>query len=161
MSVSESCTVLSLDDVLAALEVRLETEEAIAKSPLTQALEKCLLFAQTQNLHELAHFIKQELDGYIGQPPSDRTVQLRYFDYGGQLVKGLDQYSVYPLGTGIRKLELHLKNGLTLMLPKQILSFLSKAAGREVDSGHISPTEINYLLDNIRVLVSKKLRSIG
>ncbi len=161
MSVSESCTVLSLDDVLAALEVRLETEEAIAKLPLTQALEKCLLFAQEQLLHELAQFIKQELDGYVGQPPSDRTVQLSYFDYGGQIVKGLDQYRIYPLGTGIRKLELHLKNGLTLMLPKQILAFLSKAAGREVDSGHISPTEINQLLENIRSLVSTKLSSIG
>jgi len=161
MSVSESCDVLSLDNVLAALEVRLETEEAIAKLPLTHALEKCLLFAQRENLHELAQFIRQELDGYIGQPPSDRNVQMRYFDYGGQVVKGLDQYSIYPLGTGIRKLELHLKNGLTLMLPKQILSFLSKASGREVDSGHISPVEINYLLENIRVSVSKKLQSIA
>jgi len=160
MSVSESCIVLSLDDVLAALEVRLETEEAIAKLPLTRALEKCLLFAQTEHLHELVQFIKQELDGYIGQPPSDRMVQLRYFDYGGQIVKGLDQYSVYPLGTGIRKLEIHLKNGLTLMLPKQILTFLSKAAGREVDSGHIAPAEINHLLEKIRVSVSQKLRSI-
>ncbi|MFM7886309.1 MAG: hypothetical protein ACKPCM_06390, partial [Pseudanabaena sp.] len=111
--------------------------------------------------HELAQFIKQELDGYKGQPPSDRAVRLSYFDYGGQIIKGLDQYSIYPLGTGIRKLELHLKNGLTLILPEQVLIFLSKNAGREVDRGHISPTEINQLLENIRNLVSKKLKSMG
>lgn len=161
MSVSESCTVLSLDDILAALELQLEIEEVITKLPLTHALEKCLLFAQAHNLHDLAQFVKQELEGYSGQSPSDRIVQLNYFDHGGQLINGLNQYRVYPLNTGVRKLELHLKNGLTLRLPQQILRFLSEAAGREVDSGHVSPSEIIYLLDNIRFLVSKRLKAIA
>jgi hypothetical protein len=101
-------------------------------------------------LQELAETIKLELDGYMIQPPIDRFVQLSYFDYGGQIINGLQQYRVYPLVTGVRKLELHLKNGLTLMLPKQILKFLSEVAGREVDSGHVSPAEINKILENIR-----------
>jgi hypothetical protein len=154
---SESCITYSLDDILAALELRLETEEAIAKQPLTQALEQCLLFAQFNDLLELARFAQQELDGYRGQPPTNRYVQLSYFDNGGQLISGLSQYSSYPLATGVRKLELHLKNGLTLMLPTQILDFLSQVSGRTVDSGHVSPSEINKLLEQIRSDIVQKL----
>lgn len=160
MPVSESSTVISLDDILAALELQLETEEAIDKLPLTHALEKCLSFAQIHNLNDLAQFVKQELEGYGDRSPSDRIVQLSYFDNGGQHISGLNQYRVYPLGTGVRKLEMHLKNGLTLILPKQILSFLSQTAGREVDSGHVSPSEIIRLLDKIRSLVSKRLKLV-
>lgn len=158
MPVPEPCIAFSIDDILSALEVRLEVEEAIDKSPLTQALEKCLLFSQTNGLLDLEKFVKQELNGYSEHPPSDRIVQLSYFDNGGQIINGLDQYRAYPLTIGVRKLEIHLKNGLTLMLPKQILNFLSEAAGREVESGHVSPTEINRLLDNIRELVSRKIK---
>lgn len=160
MSVPEPCTTSSLDDILASLEVKPEIEEAIEKLPLTHTLEESLLFAQSHNLIDLAKFIQQELDGYSGELPNHRTVNLSYFDNGGQIINGLQQYRVYPLATGVRKLELHLKNGLTLMLPKQILKFLSEASGREVDSGHISPTEIYRLLEKIRDLISKKLRSI-
>ncbi|PZO44527.1 MAG: hypothetical protein DCF19_01915 [Pseudanabaena frigida] len=159
MQAPESLIAFSLDDVLAALEVRLELEEAIDKLPLTKALEQCLLFAQANNLADLAQFVTQELDGYNVSPPSDRIVYLSYFDNGGQPINGLDQYSSYPLVTGIRKLELHLKNGLSLMLPKQIMNFLSQVAGREVDTGHISPSEINKCLESIRTLTIQKLKS--
>ncbi len=159
MSVPESSIDFSLEDALAALEVRLDVEETINTKPLTQALEKCLLFTKANNLTDLAKLIKQELDGYSGQPPSDRVVQLTYFDNGGQLIDGLNQYSNYPLATGVRKLELHIKNGLTLMLPKQILTFLSQVAGREVDSGHVSPLEISKLLESIRDNLIQKLKS--
>ena len=158
MPVPKPCIAFSIDDILAALEVRLDIEEAIAQLPLTQALEKCLLFAQANSLIDLERFIQQELNGYSEHPPSDRIVQLNYFDNGGQLINGLDQYIAYPLTIGVRKLELHLKNGLTLMLPKQILNFLSEAAGREVESGHISPKEIQHFLDNIRDSVSHKIK---
>lgn len=150
MSVPESCLGLSIEDILASLEMRIEREEVCNKQPLTKALELCLSFAKEHKLAELVETIQLELDGYRTQPPSDRFVQLSYFDCGGQVIDGLQQYRIYPLVTGVRKLELHLKNGLTLMLPKQILQFLSEVAGREVDSGHVSPAEINKLLENIR-----------
>ena len=155
----EPCFVFSIDDILSALEVRLEVEDVIHKSPLTQALEKCLLFSQANNLFDLQKLVEQELNGYSGNPPSDRIVKLNYFDNGGQIINGLDQYRVYPLTIGVRKLEIHLKNGLTLMLPKQILNFLSDVAGREVEAAHVSPPEINRLLDNIRDLVSRKINT--
>ncbi len=160
MSVPESPTILSLEDVLTALEVRLELEAVIDRPQLTQVLEQCLLFAQTHDLTDIAQLIKQELDGYVDKLPSDRNVKLSYFDGGGQLVNGLNQYSNYPLVTGIRKLELHLKNGLTLRLPAQILTFLSEVAGREVDNGHVSPLEINNLLESIRDLIYQRLKFI-
>jgi hypothetical protein len=160
MSALESRINFTLEDILDALELRLELPEAIDKLVLTHALEQCLLYAQVNNLTNLANLVTQELDGYTDRPPSDRLVQLTYFDNGGQRIDGLSQYSSYPLATGTRKLELHLKNGLTLMLPRQILDFLSQSAGREVDSGHVSPAEINKLLNNIRALVVKKLKDI-
>jgi len=160
MSVPESCLDLSIDDILAALEMRMETEEVCNKQPLTKALELCLSFAKDHNLQGLAETIKLELDGYMIQPPSDRFVQLSYFDYGGQVINELHQYRVYPLVVGVRKLELHLKNGLTLMLPKQILKFLSEVSGREVDSGHVSPAEINKLLENVRNKFLQQFSSI-
>lgn len=150
MSVSEARIAFCLDDILAALESRLGSEEAIDKLPLTQALEKCLLFAQANNSVNICEFIKQELYGYSSQPPNYRYVNLSYFDAGGQFINGLDQYSSYPLVTGVYKLELHLKNGLTLILSKQILTFLSQVSGREVDTGHVSPDAINNLLETIR-----------
>lgn len=160
MSVPESCLATpSLEDVLAALEVRLEPENAIAKSPLTQALEQCLLFSQANNLTDIAQYVRQELDGYSNsQPPNNRFVHLIYFDTGGQLIDGLSQYSSYPLVTGVRKLELHLKNGLTLKLPTQILTFLSQVAGREVDTGHVSPPQIINSLENIRNLTIRRFK---
>jgi hypothetical protein len=85
---------------------------------------------------------------------------LSYFDAGGQIVNGLNQYSSYPVVTGVCKLELHLKNGLTLILPKQILSFLSRVAGREVDTGHVSPALIKNLLETIRKETIVKLTAI-
>lgn len=150
MSVPEAHISFSLDDILAALEANLELEEAINKLPLTQALEKCLSFTNANNSIELSTFIKRELYGYGCQPPSHRYVKLNYFDDGGQFINGLNQYSDYPVVTGVCKLELHLKNGLTLILPKQILTFLSQVSGREVASGHISPEAINNLLEIIR-----------
>ena len=163
MTISESFKVPipapSLGEILAALAIQSDLEEAIAQRPLTQALEQCVLFAQAHDLVDLASFVKQELDGYSRQPPSDRFVQLSYFDVGGQLLNGLSQYSSYPLLTGVRTLELHLKNGLTLKLPPQILTFLSQTAGREVDIGHVSPSEINKLLESIRDRVSQRVQN--
>ncbi|MBD2178737.1 hypothetical protein H6F42_17600 [Pseudanabaena sp. FACHB-1998] len=150
MSVPESCTALSIDDILASLEMRLEIEEVCNIQPLTKALEQGLSFAKDHKLTDLADVIKLELEGYMNQPPSDRFVQLSYFDHGGQIIDGLNQYRIYPLVIGVRKLELHVKNGLTLILPKQILNFLSEVVGREVESGHISPAEINKILESIR-----------
>ncbi|GBO56431.1 hypothetical protein APA_4767 [Pseudanabaena sp. lw0831] len=150
MSVPEARITFSLDNILAALESRLELEEAINKLPLTQALEKCLAFAQANNSIELSEFIKQELYGYGSQTPSYRYLQLSYFDTGGQFINGLNQYSIYPVVTGVCKLELHLKNGLTLILPKQILTFLSQVSGQEVDTGHVSATLIKNLLETVR-----------
>ena len=160
MSVSESRVAFNLEDILAALEVRLEIEEVIQKLPLTHALEQCLLFAQANNLTDLTQLVQQELAGYSGQLPGDRVVHLSYFDNGGQLISGLSEYSSYPVSLGVRKLEIRLRNGLTLRLPKQILIFLSQVAGCEVDSGHISPLEINKLLENIRDVISQKLKSL-
>lgn len=161
MLVPESCLESpSLEDILAALELRLDSEDAIAKLPLTQALEQCLLFSQANNLPDISEFVKQELDGYsASQPPSTRSVQLVYFDRGGQAIAGLSQYSSYPLAIGVRKLELHLKNGLTLKLPAQILTFLSQIVGREVDTGHISPVQIMNSLENIRHFAIRRLKS--
>lgn len=161
MGIPESCLATpSIEEVVAALEVHLEIEEAIAKLPLTQALEKCLLFSQANNLPDITEFVRQELDGYSSsQPPNSRSVQLIYFDRGGQAIDGLSQYSNYPLVTGVRKLELHLKNGLTLKLPSQILTFLSQIAGREVDTGHVSPAQITSSLENIRHFIIRRLKN--
>ncbi|ELS32181.1 MULTISPECIES: hypothetical protein [Pseudanabaena] len=150
MSVSESRIVPCIEDILASLEVRLELEESSHKLPLTRSLEKCLLFAEANKYDDLHELLKQEAYGYSNPAPNYRYVQLSYFDVGGQMVNGLSQYSSYPLVTGVNKLELHLKNGLTLMLPKQILAFLSKVSGREVDTGYLSPPAISNLLDIIR-----------
>ena len=150
MSVPEAHSSLSLDDILTALESRLESEEAIDKFALTQALEQCLLYAEANHFIYLVEFVKQELYGYISQPPSHRYVKLSYFDAGGQFINGLNQYSIYPVVTGVCKLELHLKNGLTLILPKQISTFLSQASGQEVDTGHVSPDLLKNLLETIR-----------
>ncbi len=157
MSFPESCTAPTLKDILAMLAMRLDLEEAIAKLPLTQALEQCLLLKEIDGSPHLAEFVKQELTGYSSQPPSYRYVQLSYFDAGGQFINGLTQYSSYPVVTGVRKLELRLKNGLTLMLPKQILAFLSQVSEREVDNGHISPTETQNLLETIQHEVIHKV----
>jgi hypothetical protein len=157
MSFPESCTAPTLEDVLAMLAKCLELEEAIAKLPLTQALEQCLLLKEIDSSSHLAEFVKQELTGYSSQPPSYRYARLSYFDAGGQFINGLTQYSNYPVVTGVRKLELRLKNGLTLMLPKQILTFLSQVSEREVDTGHISPTETQNLLKTIRHEVIHKI----
>jgi hypothetical protein len=161
MAVPESClSTPSLEDILAALEVRLETENMIALSPLTQALEKCLLFSQANNLSDITGFVSKELDGYISsQPPSSRSVQLIYFDRGGQVIDGLSQYRSYPLVTGVRKLEQHVKNGMTLKLPPQILTFLSQVAEREVDTGHVSPAQIIGNLENIRYHTIRRLKN--
>ena len=160
-------TAPNLKDVTVALELALESInsdlEISAISPhlsITQALENCWLFAETNHLESLARYIRQEIDGYPTQPPSDRLVQLSYFDVGGQVILGLDQYSSYPLTTGIRKLESHLKNGLTLMLPKQITNFLSQVIGRQVESGHISPSEIKKILLSIGNRIKQKLSTI-
>jgi hypothetical protein len=149
MSVPQARVDFSLEDILSALASHPESEET-NKLPLTQALEKCLLFLQANNSNDLGEFIKQEMYGYSSQPPNYRYIQLSYFDAGGQLINGLNQYSIYPLVTGVCKLELHLKNGLTLILPKQILTFLSQVSGREVDTGHVSPVVIKNLLEIIR-----------
>lgn len=157
MSATQTSIAPSLNDILSALELRLESEEAINKLPLTRALEQCLSFAQANNCIELSELIKQELNGYSSQPPTYRYVQLSYFDAGGQFINGLSQYSVYPVVSGVCKLELHLKNGLTLILPKQILTFLSQVSGREVDNGHVSPTVITNLLEIIRNEITYKI----
>ena len=161
MIVPESCLATpSLEDILAALELCLEPEDAIAKLPLTQALEQCLLFSQANNLPDITQFVRYELDGYnSSQPPDSRSVQLIYFDRGGQAIAGLSQYSNYPLVIGVRKLEMHLKNGLTLKLPSQILTFLSQIAGREVDTGHVSPVQISSSLENIRHFTIRRLKN--
>lgn len=157
MSATQTSIAPSLSDILSALELQMESEEAINKLPLTRALEQCLAFAQANNFIDLSELIKQELYGYSSQPPTYRYVQLSYFDAGGQAINGLDQYSVYPVVTGVYKLELHLKNGLTLILPKQILTFLSQVSGREVDTGHVSPAVINSLLGIVRNEITCKI----
>jgi len=160
MAIPESCLATpSIEAVLAALEVHLEIEEASNKLPLTHALELCLSFSQVNKLPDITEFVRQELDGYSSSPPSSRSVLLIYFDRGGQAIGGLSQYSSYPLTTGVRKLELHLKNGLTLKLPSQISTFLSQVAGREVDTGHVSPVQIINSLENIRYFMIRRLKS--
>lgn len=140
----------SLGHILASLATQPEPEEAVNQLPLTRALEQVLALTKSEGSSEITQFLQQELEGYSGQPPAYRYVNLSYFDTGGQFIDGLRQYSNYPVETGLRKLELHLKNGLTLLLPQQISSFLSQVSGRQVDSGHISSSEINTLVDNIR-----------
>jgi len=160
MSVSEPCQEPAIAELLTALEIRLEVEAAIEKLPLTTALEQCLLFTQAHNLTALDQFINQELSGYTSQPPSYRHVRLSYFDNGGQYVDGLEQYRIYPIATGVRKLETHLKNGMSLMLPKQILDFLSQTAKRQIDIGHVSHSEMEQLLEMIRNEVICRLKNI-
>ncbi|PZU96716.1 MAG: hypothetical protein DCE90_08695 [Pseudanabaena sp.] len=162
MPVTDTIATDNLEEILASLSIKLEPEEVVNQLPLTKALEKLLAATQSEGLSEISHFLQQELEGYSGQPPAYRYVNLSYFDAGGQFIEGLRQYSSYPVGTGLRqyssypvgtglrKLELHLKNGLTLLLPQQIFNFLSQVSGKEVVSGHISPLEINILLENIR-----------
>jgi len=161
MSLPESTTASSLEHILASLSLKLEPEEAVSQLPFTRVLEQLLAFTQSEGFLEISQFLQQELEGYRGQPPAYRYVNLSYFDAGGQFIEGLRQYSNYPVGTGLRKLELHLKNGLTLLLPQQILIFLSQVSGKEVDSGHISPLEINILLENIRREVLHQVSVIG
>ena len=161
MSVPEAHIPFGLDDILAALESRLESEQATDKLPLTQALGQCLLYAEANHFIDLAEFIKQELYGYSSQPPSHRYVKLSYFDAGGQVVNGLNQYSDYPVVTGVGKLELHRKNGLTLILPKQILTFLAQVSGCEVDTGHVSPAVINNLLGIICKEINHRIMVIA
>ena len=150
MSSSETNTDFNLDDILAALESPLTSEEYLNYLPLTQALEKSSLFAKADGFGELYEFIRQELYGYKSQIPNYRYVCLSYFDTGGQIVDGLDKYSIYPIVTEVCKLEMHLKNGLTLVLPKQVLMFLSQTIGHEVATGHVSSPVIKNLLEAIR-----------
>lgn len=143
----ESPSMPSRDELLENLNLKISKDEASNQLHLTKTLEQCIVYAQARGLTALDTLLQNELNGYSHQVPVYRNANLSYFDHGGQYIEGLEKYSRYPVITGVRKLELHLKNGLTLMLPKPILNFLSQQAGREVATGHISCVEIQQLLD--------------
>jgi hypothetical protein len=46
-----------------------------------------------------------------------------------------------------------------LKLPSQILTFLSQIAGREVDTGHVSPSQIINILENIRLFAIRRFKN--
>ncbi|NUN65560.1 hypothetical protein HCU40_12560 [Pseudanabaena biceps] len=160
MSIPPPYPKTNLDDILVELSTELELEDMVEKIPLTRALEQLLQFAQAHNLADIAQLVKQELDGYTSQPPAYRYINLNYFDTGGQPISGLKPYCSYPLVTGVRKLEIRLKNGLSLMLPDQILKFLLQVSGVTVDVAHVSSSEINILLKQIRHELICKIREI-
>jgi hypothetical protein len=132
---------------------------------LSKALEKLADYAEANRLEPLKQFALNELSGYTdGDPnhakpyPSYRTVNLDYFDRGGQSITNLNQqYSSYPLLNGLNKLELHRKNGMTLNLPAPVLSFLSQASNCEVRGGHVSPPQLQALFEQIRAEAIKRL----
>ncbi|MDX2255362.1 MAG: hypothetical protein NW214_07600 [Pseudanabaenaceae cyanobacterium bins.39] len=146
----ESPSVPNRDELLAELKIEISRNEANNQRHLTQTLDKCTIYAQAHKLKSLEILIHQELNGYGRQVPAYRNTNLIYFDHGGQQIEGLEQYRRYPIVTGVSKLELHLKNGLTLILPKQILDFLSQQVGKEVATAHVSWQEIQQLLNVVR-----------
>ena len=159
----------SFDTVLFALEsVRSgvdleETQNGIQDGTLSAALLKLRDFAQANEQNALFDWAIAELDGYAADAtyPIYRTVSLGYFDNAGQAIPSLsEQYGSWPLLSGVQILESHLKHGLTLKLPPQILDFLSQACDRQVFGGHVSPNQIEKLLAALRAEAINKLKSL-
>lgn len=168
MSNESEC--LEINEVIEVVEVvgggdRATILISLEQEPLTDALEKLEEFARSQQQQALAQWANLELEGYSGEYlnhcPSYRIVALSYFDTGGQVVPSLsEQYGSYPLFQGVRKLELHLKNGLTLTLPAEVTDFLSQACNRPIYGGHVSPAQLKSLLTNIRHEAIDKTKTI-
>jgi AbiTii len=159
----------NLDTVLFALESEPpaagldETGDAIQSGSLSAALLKLHVFAQANGHTDLAKWAIAELNGYADDAtyPSYRTVSLGYFDNAGQAIPSLSEsYGSWPLVSGVQVLESHVKYGLTLKLPPEILDFLSQACDRTVFGGHVSSKQIAELLAAVRAKAIDKLKAL-
>lgn len=159
----------SFDTVLLALESEPpaealdETGNGIQEGSLSAALLKLHDFAQANGQTALSQWAIAELNGYTTEAayPSYRTVSLQYFDSSGQAIPSLSElYGSWPLLNGVQILELHIKYGLTLKLPPEILDFLSQACDRTVFGGHVSPNRIEELLTAVRAEAINQLKAL-
>ncbi len=159
----------SFDTVLLALESEPpaealdETGNGIQEGSLSAALLKLHDFAQANGQTALSQWAIAELNGYATEAayPSYRTVSLQYFDSSGQAIPSLSElYGSWPLLNGVQILELHIKYGLTLKLPPEILDFLSQACDRTVFGGHVSPNRIEELLTAVRAEAINQLKAL-
>ncbi len=159
----------SFDTVLLALESEPPTEaidelgDVILDGTLSAALLKLHDFAQSSGHTDLAEWAIAELNGYAADAtyPSYRTVSLQYFDNAGQSIPNLSEpYGSWPLLSDVKVLESHVKHGLTLKLPPEILDFLSQACDRTVFGGHVSPKQIEALLTAVRVEAINRLKTL-
>ncbi|NJL43075.1 MAG: hypothetical protein HC856_09295 [Pseudanabaena sp. RU_4_16] len=159
----------SFDTVLLALESEPPAEaldeigNGIRSGSLSDALLKLHDFAQANGQTALSQWAIAELNGYATDVtyPSYRTVSLQYFDSSGQAISSLSEpYGSWPLLNGVQILELHIKYGLTLKLPPEILDFLSQACDRKVFGGHVSPNQIEQLIAAIRTEAINQLKAL-
>jgi hypothetical protein len=126
----------------------------------TSTSQKCSevlneLQAKSQ-IEELSKFVRQELNGYGDSYPEYRLVAVTYFDRGGQIVTNIaPEYCNYPLTYGVDVLESHLKNGLALKLPPEVLSFLSQASQNAIAGAHVGSKDLQGLLERILVEAQK------
>ncbi len=159
----------SFDTVLFALESEPltealdETGNGIQEGSLSAALLKLQDFAQSNGQKDLSQWAIAELNGYAVDAtyPSYRTVSLGYFDSAGQAIPSLSEpYGSWPLANGVQVLESHIKHGLTLKLPPEILDFLSKACDRNVFGAHVSPNQIEELLAAVRAEAINQLKAL-
>lgn len=134
-----------------ATELR-EILTCLEAQPLSEALSQLKSFAIAQNLSNLAAWTGNELYGYSSDDyPQYRIVNLKYFDKSGQTIPELSQeYGSWPLSSGIHKLETHLKHGLTLKLPPQVLDFLAQKSRSEVFGGYVEPQQIKQIVESVR-----------
>ncbi len=131
----------------------METPESIisgSSKKFSEALRELQAKSQTE---ELSKFLDQELNGYGDRYPEYRLVPVTYFDTGGQIVGNIEaQYCLYPLTFGINTLELHLKNGLALKLPPEVLAFLTQVSHLSqgaIAGAHVTAKDLQKLLDQI------------
>lgn len=148
------------------MQFSIEHEDAEnSPHPLSDALTQLEQFAKFQGDEETSQWSMIELEGYLGKHanncPDYRTVMLNYFDASGQVIPSLkEDYGSWSLLHGVRKLEMHVKNGLTLKLPAEVENFLSQACNGKVYGGHVPPNQIEAVLEAIRTEVTAKLQKL-
>ncbi len=131
--------------------------------PLSAALSEIKDFAIAKNLSNLSAWTGNELYGYVSDDyPQYRIVTLKYFDKSGQAIPDLSQqYGTWPLSSGIHKLETHLKHGLTLKLPPQVLDFLSQKSCSEVFGGYVEPQQLKQVVEAVHNEALLKLLEVA
>jgi hypothetical protein len=135
----------------------MEIESTSTSKKCSEVLKELRAKSQTEGLSK---FLQQELSGYGDCYPEYRLVPVTYFDIGGQIVANIaPEYCNYPLTYGVNCLESHLKNGLALKLPSEVLSFLSDASQNAIAGAHISSQELQKLLTRISEEVKLKFQA--